>query len=138
MTKLEIIYYPAESWRNYAEAAHLAVFSEARPSALNRIDFALVVGRDATPLGYVTCRELDAESLYWQFGGAFPPASKSPVVLPCYRLFVEWCTGKYKRVTTLVASSNVTYLKLAMKIGFRIIGCRTVSGEVYVELLLNL
>lgn len=104
---------------------------------MDRVDFALLavdpVRTDV--LGYVTVRELDYESVYWQYGGAFESIAKGPIVYRIYSDFVECMRDKYKRITTLVENTNVSYLKLAMKLGFRIIGVRSFKGIVLVELL---
>jgi len=128
-----------DEWATLSEDAHLAMFSERRPGYIDRIDFALLATEDDNRgiVGYVTVRELDADGIYWQYGGAFPSIKTSTTVLGVYRQFVEYCKARYKRITTLVENTNIAYLKLAMKVGFRIIGVRVFKGSVLVELLLD-
>lgn len=129
----------AEEWKVFSEDAHRACFSEVRSASIERIDFALLA-HDPTSrgvLGYVTVRELDSESVYWQYGGAFENIEKGVLVYRIYKEFIEFTGKHYKRVTTLVENTNLAYLKLAMKFGFRIIGVRVFKGTILVELLLD-
>jgi L-amino acid N-acyltransferase YncA len=129
----------AQAWKEiYSENAHLIAFSKHKPATSERIDFALIVAKDALALGYVTCRELDAETVYWQFGGAFPSAKDTILSWQGYANMAEWCkVNGYKRITTLIENLNMPMLKMAMKVGFRVIGCRTFGGKVYLENLLE-
>ena len=127
----------AEQWREVSENVHKTVFAKIKPASMDRIDFALVYHRDGKNIGYVTCREQDSETLYWQFGGAFMPYRKTIDTWRGYVAFREWCRSRYKRIHTLVENDNVDYLKMAMKAGFRIIGTQTFNGNVLVTLLLE-
>lgn len=125
-------------WEVFSENAHLIVFEKKRPGHLDRIDYALVVTDDKdTLLGYLTAKELDAESVYWQYGGAFPTAKGNVHAARGYGAFVEWARGRYKRVSTLVENTNVRYLKLAMAHGFRVNGVKIMKSKILVEMLLE-
>jgi RimJ/RimL family protein N-acetyltransferase len=124
-----------DEWRALSEDAHLVMFGENRPASMDRIDYALIVEEEGVPCGYLTAKELDAEGVYWQFGGAFPGTQGSGRSAQCYEKLLEWTFERYKRITTLVENANVRYLKFAMHFGFRIIGCRMFDGIVLVELL---
>lgn len=132
MTFSLAIYNP-EQWREYANAAHILVFKESREPLLDRISFALLAHNNQSPVGYVTCRELDAESLYWQYGGALDEFRGFNAVR-AFRVFFNYCAEKYKRISTLVKNDNVAYLHLLMKMGFRAIGLRTFGGEIFLEM----
>jgi RimJ/RimL family protein N-acetyltransferase len=126
-------------WALLAERAHLSVFDETRAKDMDRIDFALLMLNYEMLQGYITCRELDKESLYWQFGGAFPSAHSTIRSSLAYDEAIRWCKEQgYKRITTLVENENVRYLKMAMHYGFRIIGCRFFDGKILVELFNDL
>lgn len=125
---------PSE-WAKLSEKAHLVVFNEIRPSEMNRIDYALLSDVDGVLSGYLTAREVDSETVYWQYGGAFPGTHSTVRAVECYGEFVRWSLEKYKYITTLVKNDNVRYLKMAMHFGFRIIGCRTFNGDILLELL---
>lgn len=136
---VEISRLDPEQWSSFSEDAHRACFSELRPAYTDRIDYAILAHDPHSRgiLGYTTVRELDHESVYWQFGGVFDNIAKGPIVYKVYLTLIEYMRKKYKRISTLVENSNVSYLKLAMKAGFRIIGVRMFKGVVLVELQLD-
>lgn len=136
---IEITQLTPVEWKILSEVTHEAVFGQSRPWHFDRIDFALIA-KDSwtnTPLGYVTMREFDHESVYWQYGGANPEIRKTTSVMATYQSFVRWTQEHYKRVTTLVENTNVPYLKLAMAVGFRVIGVRMFHNSVLCELMLE-
>lgn len=127
----------AQEWAQLSEKAHLIAFAENKPAEWDRIDFALLVKRGQNLMGYVTCRETDAHTLYWQFGGAFPGTRESSLTFSGYRAFVDFCEERYQRITTLIENDNFVMLKMAMKVGFRIVGVRVFRGHVLLEHLLE-
>lgn len=133
---IEVLKIGPTEWAEISEKAHRVVFKEERPKEMDRIDYVLLMETpEGEPCGYCTVRELDSESVYWQYGGAFPTAHSSPRAVECYSKSIEWTRSRYKRISTLVENNNVRYLKLAMHYGFRVIGCRTFQGKIYLELL---
>ncbi len=96
--QIEITQLGPEKWSIFSEDAHRACFSELRPAYTDRIDYALLAHdpHDRGVLGYVTVRELDSESVYWQYGGAFQTIEKRSYVFTVYLKFVETMRGKYK------------------------------------------
>ena len=132
---VEIIKVERKDWDNLSGFAHLTVFNEKRDSSFDRCDYALLAEEKDTLIGYVTVRELDAESAYWQFGGAFPPGVKSHKIVEAHLLGVHYMSSRYKRITTLIENDNYACLKLSFHHGFKIIGCRMFGGQVLVELL---
>ena len=132
-----VIQIDAKEWADrWAENAHKICFDEMRPSHFNRIDYALIIvnGKNK-PAGFCTVKELDHESVYWQYGGAFPDTQGTVWTFRCYEMLLDWTFNKYKRITTYVHNENIVYLKMIMKFGFRIIGVRFFAGKIYVELL---
>jgi hypothetical protein len=123
----------AKDWATVSEFAHTYVFNSVKPASTDRIDYALLVTEASVPMGYVTVRELDHETVYWQFGGAFPKAERSLKVLRGYKLMLEWTRRRYGRIRTYIANDNLTMLKLAMRVGFRINGVRLHEGKILVE-----
>ena len=128
---------PYEAWElMMSENAHRAVFEEKRPRFFSKIDFALLaIHPNNEPAAYCTVRELDAESVYWQFGGAFDNVRNQTWAVTAYKSLLDWNKEKYKRITHYIENTNIRYLKLAMQFGFRIIGVRLFEGRVFVELL---
>ena len=130
-----VLYISPEEWVKYAEDSHAAVFKEFRPSSMDRISYALAATDESRVIGYVTCRETDSESLYWQHGGAVD----TRYGVAAYRGFEAFLDNAkpYKRVTTLVRNDNIRYLHLLMKFGFRVIGLRCVKNEIFLELTIE-
>lgn len=129
--------FTKEEWKIYSEQAHSICFGKHKPAEWDRIDFALMAIAQAHPLGYMTCREVDAETLYWQFGGAFPGTKGTASSFRAYEAFFNYCGERYKRVTTLIENDNTAMLRMAMKVGFRVIGTRTFKGQVLLEHLME-
>lgn len=129
----------AAEWSQISGAAHQAAFGELRPPASDRIDFCLLCIDEVTdvPVGYVTAREINAELLQFRFGGAFPNIRGTSKVLRAYRPAIDWTRGKYKSIITLIRNDNVPSLKVAMALGFRIVGVTTYRGDILVELQLD-
>lgn len=125
------------AWKEYSAHAHRIAFGEVMPEGLERIDFALLLVDGKKPLGYVTCRELDSETIRWQFGGAFPGTQGTAVTYRGYQAFVRHAMRDYKRIGTLIENTNVVMLKMALKVGFRVIGVRMFQGSVLLEHVLE-
>lgn len=126
-----------DEWNQLSEKAHLVTFNTHKPREWDRIDFALIVQNERDMMGYLTCREHDAETIYWQFGGAFPGTRESSLTFQGYKAFVEFCKKRYKRCTTLIENDNFVMLKMAMKVGFKIVGLRLYNGAVLLEHVLE-
>lgn len=122
--------YSKDEWALVSEDAHLVIFNELRKNDMNRIDFALVVWDDI-PLGYMTCREFDSETIYISYGGSF---GKSFKVLEGYKAFLSYLKETYKRATTLIENNNIPMLKMAMSQGFLITGIKNFKNQIYLEL----
>ncbi len=133
---MKIVPLTPSEWQAFSEAAFQTVFGAVHDRRLDRISFALVMVDEEKdePLGYLTAREMSAEDLCWEYGGAYPAKEKSVHVLRGYMMFARWCQTRYKRIFTLVENTNHRYLKLAMKIGFNIVGTRAQGGRLFVEL----
>lgn len=119
-------------WEPRAEFAHRIAFNEKREG--DRSTFALMAIEDEKPLGYMSCIEMDAETVYLQFGGLFPPGEKSIRGFRGYALAIEELRGQYKNLFTLIENTNLAMLKMALKVGFLIVGTRYFKGSLMVEL----
>lgn len=132
----------AESWREHlAKEAHRCAFGvETDPSA-DRFDYALLAvwWEKDRPIGYATVRELSHENAYWQCVGVFEPFYKSVHAQKIAKAGLKVMReAGYKLLFSLVTNENLPALKMAMSLGFRIIGTKTVNGEVLVDLCLDL
>lgn len=122
-------------WATLSERAHLVVFNEIRKPEMDRIDFALIVDNGSgMPLQFATCREVDSESLYIQYGGSFPGTKGTPKSLRCFNAILDWANlAGYRRVAFLVENTNSAMLKLALGVGFKVIGIRNYRGSILLE-----
>ena len=127
-----------EQWATVSEDAHLRVFLTKKPAEWDRIDYALLAIKEgADPVGYMSCREVTHDTVYWQYGGSFENIRGTTTSWRAYQAFLEWARGKYKFVSTYVKNDNMGYLKMALKAGFRIIGTKTYKEGIYLDLLLE-
>lgn len=132
--EVRVIKLSPSEWEKMSEDAHLVVFDELRPTRMDRIDFALLaLDRDDNICAYVTCRELDEESVYWQYGGSFPGSRDTIKSFQAYQAFVRFSKENYKHVGTLIENTNQVMLKMAMKVGFIITGIRNFKGSILLE-----
>lgn len=133
---MRVVRVDKNEWKALAERAHLIVFGEKMVADEDRIDFTLVLEGEADHLmGYVTCREFDAKSLYWQYGGAFPGTKSTSLSYPGYTMLTRWCEGRYDRILTMVENTNCVMLKMHLRNGFKICGFRMHHGKGLVELM---
>lgn len=129
--------FSKENWALISKEAHAAVFGTVRDSAIERIDFVLVATMDKSPIGYITAREHDSETVYWQFGGVLM-VHRGVSTLKAYMMAIEEMRRSYKRITTCILNTNFTMLKMAMKVGFIINGVKVINGNTLVELVKEL
>jgi hypothetical protein len=132
---MKVVKIASEKWAELSEKAHLIVFNEIKKPEMERIDFALLVeSSGGMPLQYATCRELDSESLYFQYGGSFPGTKGSPQSLRCMEKLLEWAEfAGFRRIAFLVENTNQAMLKLAMRCDFLITGMRNHKGIILLE-----
>lgn len=123
-----------ENWATFSEGAHRVVFEKEKPAYFDRIDYGLIaVTGDDIMAGYVTVREVDHETVYWQFGGGFPWAQKSILMAKAYDALLAHQAGRSKRMTTFIENVNVPMLKLALSRGLKICGLRLTRETTLVE-----
>jgi hypothetical protein len=134
---MQVNLYGPKDWKELSENVHSIVFSKVKPASWDRIDHAMLVVKGEDPVGYITAREIDAETVYWQFGGMFPQYRDGVTTMKAYKLCIDLAERRYKRISTLIENTNTAMLRIAMHQGFRIIGVRAVQGSVLVEHLLE-
>lgn len=132
---MRVVKISKEKWAELSEKAHLIVFNEIRKPEMERIDYALLVESDSgVPMQYATCRELDAESVYFQYGGSFPGTKGTGKSLRCFDKIIEWSEfAGYRRISFLVENTNEAMMKLALRFGFLVVGLRNFKGQVFLE-----
>lgn len=125
-------------WSFFSRDAHKIAFGEIKEPSSDRIDYALlVVSREDKPAAYVTCREHDSRTVYWQFGGTMPGTRGGVGAFRAFEAMVEFARPHYDRVTCLIENTNTPMLKMAMKANFRVVGIRTYKGSILLEHLLE-
>lgn len=128
--------FSRDEWLEKMDKCYLSSFGGLRPKYLEKCDFALVVERDAHPCGFVTCKEMDSETVYWQWGGAFEAIKKTTSVIESYlELIFRIKEMGFKRITTRIENTNIAMLKLAMRCGFLIVGTWCFRNEILLELV---
>ncbi len=130
---------PAEEWQQkFSAESHRLVFGTIKPKHRDRIDYALLVIRDEAPVGYVTVKEYDCETVYWQFGGVFPRLRRSMTAVRAIEEALEWQKKHSRRILTYVENKNLPMLRFYLGYGFLIIGTRTYNNMVMVDLVKEL
>ena len=135
---IEVKKLDSEEWKCLSEYAHKICFKEKRDWDFDRIDFALLCYEGGNPMGYVTCREIDKETLYWQYGGSFDETRGTIRSWACYEKLTNFVREMgYARITTLIENTNTVMIKFAMKMGYLIQGLRYFKGHVLLENILE-
>lgn len=126
-----------DAWKELSEKAHLISFQKVKDPDDERIDFALLCVQDQKPLGYLTAKEMDSETIYWQFGGVFPSAKMTQLSFRGYYMFSKWCEERYKRVITYIENTNIVMLKYALQVGFVVSGMKLSQGNLLLQCTLE-
>jgi len=130
---------PAKEWKTFSKGAMAEMFSVTNSLEWELIDFVLV-GRDEKTdglVGFITCKETAAYALYWEYGGLFPEHQGRGQVVKLIRQAIDWAKERYKLVYFLVKQDNVPMHKLALAVGFLIMGIRHINGTILVEYILE-
>lgn len=126
----------SHSWKSdHMKSMYQDVFGSERDQTLETCDFVLVAkDSELDPVGFITCHEMDGETLYWQLGGAASKIKKSGRVISHYVHCLAWSKARYQRVTTRIENTNAPMLKMALKCGFLITGIWNFKNKIYLEL----
>lgn len=135
---MKVFEYTPDEWSSISEQAHSICFNEIRDPSLDRISFALLATDENQPTAYMTCKELDSETIYLQYGGSFPSVKGTCGSYRSYLAMLNHLmTMGYKRAGTYIENTNTPMLKFALKAGWIITGIRTFNGSVLLEHQLN-
>lgn len=133
---MHVLILTPEQWKENGEWAHAVCFNEFRDKELDRISFAMLVVDEKKPVSYCTVRELDRDSVYWQYGGAFPGTITTIGSFKSYMMMVNKIKEMgYKRISTYVENTNTVMIKMCIKAGYVIVGTRYYDGHIYVDFL---
>lgn len=130
---MNLVKYCPEEWLDFSEMVHSLVFNESRSKDIARFDFVLAVWDQMIPVGYVHCREMDRDSIYIGYGGAFPDVRGSGKSLEGFSMILDFLKKDYKRASMLIENNNIKMLKLALNAGFKVIGLRNAEGDIFLE-----
>ena len=125
----------ADQWKKLSGFAHAAVFGKQKDPLAERISYAWLILENDKPAAYITVLELDSETVYWQFGGAFPWAWNSRTVTKSYDLALSAQGAISRCIATRIENNNFAMLKLALSRKFLPIGIRNYQGSVLLELV---
>jgi RimJ/RimL family protein N-acetyltransferase len=126
-----------EQWLEISDIAHSVVFGEVRPTSLERFSFALAIEADGVIGGFITCHEMDSETLYIQYGGVLPKFQKTHHAMRGYKMLINHCIENYKRVWTRIENKNTAMLKMAMALDFIPVGISHFKEKLLIEMLLE-
>lgn len=128
---------PYDRWLEISDVAHSVVFGEVRPTALERFSFALSIEADGFIGGFITCHEMDSETLYIQYGGVLPKFQKSIHAMHGYKMLINYCIENYKRVWTRIENKNKAMIKMALAMNFVPVGVSQFKDKLLLEMLLE-
>ena len=127
-----------DEWVKMSEIAHEAMFSTLKDSKLERIDAALLgISEQNVAVAYVTIKELDSETCYWQYGGVFGPHRGKEHINEFMDAIIAYGKEHYKRIGFRVESDNWAMLRVATRYHIPITGIRVFKGKVLVEHVLE-
>lgn len=133
---VQVVRIEPDEWAaRFSEEIHKLVFKEIKPSFADRISYALLFVCQEEVVGYLTVRETDHETVYWQFGGVLPGVRRRLLGRGCVAAALEWQKAYSKRVMLYTQNTNLPMLKLALGYGFLVIGTRTFKNWVMVDLI---
>lgn len=136
MSDWKLIQLSPEEWKqNFSENIHKVVFKEIRQAEREVISYALLVIKDEEVMGYVTVKQYDVDSVYWQFGGVIPKFRRSMTAVKGIELALEWQRERAKRILTYVENTNLPMLRMYLAYGFIIIGTRSYNNLVMCDML---
>jgi hypothetical protein len=135
-SKLHVIQVTAEQWASsFSEEMHKLVFKELKPAFVDRISYALLIVQAEEVVGYITVRENDHETVYWQFGGVLTRFRRGLLGSKCFEVALEWQKARSKRVLMYTENTNLPMLRLALAYGFLVVGTKTFRQHVMVDLM---
>lgn len=122
-------------WKALAEDAHLSVFDELWDKDLERIDFAMIMTMKETDqlISYATAQKVDEQTIYLQYGGAFPTYKGTPITFLSFKEMLTHLKLKYSKIVTLVENNNYPMLRFYMKEFFLITGIRYFGEHILLE-----
>lgn len=134
---MNIKIYPKNEWDEVSEDIHKAMFNETRPASLGRYDFVVSVWDEENPIGYVHCRETDAESIYIGHGAVFHEQRQNEKSKIGFDMILDHLKVSYWRANILVENDNIFMLKKALNHGFKVVGVTNYCNTILIDMRLE-
>jgi len=126
-------------WKELSPTLHKQVFQHTIHPEWERIDYALIcVDEDNAVQGYLTAREQDENTVFWQWGGVMPLARGTAGSGRGLQKLLAWASERYTRMKTYVENDNTPMLRLYLMLGAKIVGIKYYEGKVFLEHAINL
>lgn len=124
-----------DHWHRLSKESHLITFGEINPPEYDRVDFALwTVDEKRNPLGFITVKEMDAETAYLQHGGVFPSIAKTLHAFRTYEQNIALLAKEYNYLWFRVKNTNIPMIKFGLATGFVPHGTYFHDPYLYVEM----
>lgn len=123
-----------DEWKSYSKAAHQLAFNERWDEDMERIDYAMLLVNDSEPVAYVTLKVTGENSVYVQYGGAFPNIKGTFLTYKAFAKMIHDLQKIYKKITTLVENNNWGMLKYYWSTKFKVTGLRYFKNSIFLEL----
>ena len=127
-----------DQWDEFSQHIHLKVFNENLLPVRTRFDYALLCIIDEEVASYSTIREVSDDAVYWQHSGCLPKYRNSSVAFKSYLMGLEYCLeAGAENITHMIANTNLVAIRIALKVGFLVVGTRTYDGTTYLDMHLK-
>jgi len=119
----------------FIEDLHKSIFGDSIPADYFRYDSCLITQDDDNNLvSYVLIREISSETIELGWGGTSKD-SRGILSKISLDLFTQECLNHYENVTLQTCNKNLPMLRLALSLGYIVVGCRVANnGELFVIL----
>ncbi len=132
---MEAQYLTPDQWSQIEKSAVGASFGHWDEGMGAPLSYALLmVDAQNTPRGYVTAQLHGPRTVYWKFGAALFPTQGSIVVRNALLQLIdrEKLMGRTK-IHTFIENTNTRMLRMALSVGFRVVGVRLSESAVLVD-----
>jgi RimJ/RimL family protein N-acetyltransferase len=122
-----------KEWEEHKDSYYSKVFGKLR-GGQERIDYCLIVFCKGEIGGFLTCKELDVQTVYIQYGGVVPELRGTVYSASGVAAVTRHLSERYRFVRLRVDNSNASMLRVALKLGFLIEGLIHFNKNILLEL----
>lgn len=127
-----------KEWDVFGETLHQSVFNWFRSRDDDKCDYAIIIEKDSHVAGFITVRELGVKRAHLLFGGVIPSFRGTLNTVLTYSTILDNLAKCYDTCTTCIENTNNDMLRISLKLGYKIIGIKTIDGCSFVELEMDL